>query len=318
MRNKNSNQQRNNQIIYAKLGESINISCWFDPALFNTNLNKYQGSGYSSYSGLDSANGGVNTNYNLFKLKRRRFAKNGHLKTSSSSPSIIVVNRGNHMHRKVHHFNSKKSLDYISGANNEENAYFKASSSSQNNQLNSLNEENEETLANSISNDNMDNENSMIKYELDWYFLDRQGRMNIISYGNRTSKDKYRTFIARNIAKQMTNNHQSSDTWIRSSSELGYSSSALYSQASKALSGSNGNGQQENSASYYTYYLNTRIESEDDEGVYQCMNPDLPSFILRNVTVIVESKFLNFCVQFFLKLVPKMRKNWFEFFFLIF
>lgn len=47
----------------------------------------------------------------------------------------------------------------------------------------------------------------------------------------------------------------------------------------------------------YTYYLNALIESEQDEGVYQCINPDSPNLILRNVTVLIASESLNFFVR---------------------
>ena len=37
-------------------------------------------------------------------------------------------------------------------------------------------------------------------------------------------------------------------------------------------------------------YLNTLIESEDDEGVYQCIDPSLGDFNIQNITVHVKSK----------------------------
>ena len=45
-------------------------------------------------------------------------------------------------------------------------------------------------------NHNNKEEQQNSKYEIDWYFLDNKGRMNIISYGNQTAKiSKYRTFL---------------------------------------------------------------------------------------------------------------------------
>ncbi len=66
-------------------------------------------------------------------------------------------------------------------------------------------------------------------------------------------------------------------------SQLPYSSSALYAQTHSRSTLS--------SQSSNTYYLNVLIESEEDEGVYQCINPDLPNFILRNVTVLFASTY---------------------------
>ncbi len=37
-------------------------------------------------------------------------------------------------------------------------------------------------------------------------------------------------------------------------------------------------------------YLNTLIESEEDEGLYQCIDPNLTDFNIQNVAVRVRSK----------------------------
>jgi hypothetical protein len=74
--------------------------------------------------------------------------------------------------------------------------------------------------------------------------------------------------------------------------QLPYASSALYAQTHSRSTMSN-SGQSSN-----TYYLNVLIESEEDEGVYQCINPDLPNFILRNVTVLFASMSRVFFLMF--------------------
>ena len=110
--------------------------------------------------------------------------------------------------------------------------------------------------------------------------------MNIISYGNKTrSRHKYKTFVLAD--------DQSTNLDVTSFSSSSSSSAALYSQQQQTHSRSVLNRRQPPS---YTYFLNVLIESEDDEGVYQCINPDLPNFILRNVTVLFESKNILFFV----------------------
>ena len=186
--------------------------------------------------------------------------------------------------RSFHHKHSvKRSNDLYDLQNDDNSNYFKSTA----NQY-VLNDEAEETVNTNIYPDS-------VKYELDWYFLDKQGRMNIISYGNRTSKEKYKTFITSNLDKNELTNSQESSGRSRMdaiNNELAYSSSALYSQSSRS---SNFYYKNDNN-NQYTYYLNTIIESEEDEGVYQCINPDLPNFILRNVTILLESKDTYFLI----------------------
>lgn len=91
------------------------------------------------------------------------------------------------------------------------------------------------------------------------------------SYGNLTSLNfKYKIFV-RKEEVSLANPVKSNSL---------YSSSALYSQTSSRSS---------LNKHVYIYYLNALIESENDEGVYLCMNPDLPNLILRNVTVLLSS-----------------------------
>lgn len=66
---------------------------------------------------------------------------------------------------------------------------------------------------------------------------------------------------------------------------------AIYS--SSALSSSNLRSRSEQSVrkpGKNEYFLSVLIESEQDEGVYQCINPDMPSLILKNATVLLSSK----------------------------
>lgn len=117
-------------------------------------------------------------------------------------------------------------------------------------------------------------------YEVDWFFLDNQGRMNIISYGaETTSRHKYKTFFRRNSDQEPP----------QSGLDTGngpYSSSALYSQSIRG----NGNEfklNQRSSPNQSTYYLSALIESENDEGVYQCINPFKPNHVIQNTTVLI-------------------------------
>ncbi len=92
------------------------------------------------------------------------------------------------------------------------------------------------------------------------------------SYGEETaSKYKYKTFF--------DTSSRSIDT--SQDSEFSYSSSALYSQHSQHQQGVSGE---------VTYYLSALIESEDDEGVYQCINPFKPNYVIQNTTVLLSSK----------------------------
>jgi hypothetical protein len=133
-------------------------------------------------------------------------------------------------------------------------------------------------------------DNNLLRYELDWYYLDKQGRMNIISYGNRTTKNKYKLFVStKEKIQDYYNNDYDLDTAYNSrlnKNSLRYSSSALYSHDFTRH-----NKQQ-------VYYLNALIESEDDEGVYQCINPDQPNFILSNVTIRIANNSASFSSKF--------------------
>jgi hypothetical protein len=215
--------------------------------------------------------------------RRKATSKLPSIETINTNNNNNNINNKNHKHHYEKSRHSKKSLDYYSSNENRQDNYFKQSIS-----YNKNNDENDLQDINDLNTD-------IIKYELDWYFLDRQGRMNIISYGNRTSKDtKYKTFILANSNEGSIKTRVIDNT---NTNELVYSSSALYSQSSKSSSSNNyeftnkNNNNINDGNRYYTYYLNALIESEDDEGVYQCINPDLPNFILRNVTVLIESMY---------------------------
>ena len=104
--------------------------------------------------------------------------------------------------------------------------------------------------------------------------------MNIISYGEETTqKYKYKTFYK-------NENEQLNQPRIKD--QAGYSSSALYSQSSRS-----------EKKPKYTYYLSALIESEEDEGVYQCINPFKPNYVIQNVTVLISR---NFIFKFIIKL----------------
>lgn len=110
-------------------------------------------------------------------------------------------------------------------------------------------------------------------------------KIKIYSYGNQTrSRFKYKTFVKR------VNDKDSLD-------KATYSSSALYSSSSNLRSRSE---QPARKPAKNEYFLSVLIESDQDEGVYQCINPDMPSLILKNATVLLSSKnlLINFKLRF--------------------
>lgn len=78
-------------------------------------------------------------------------------------------------------------------------------------------------------------------------------------------------------------------------------SSALYSSSSNLRSRSE---QSVRKSAKNEYFLSVLIESDQDEGIYQCINPDMPSLILKNATVLLSSNFfivfILFKILFFL------------------
>jgi hypothetical protein len=150
---------------------------------------------------------------------------------------------------------------------------------------------------NNIKNDLSDSND--VVYELDWYFLDKKGRMNIISYGNKTRfnmRYKYKPFIA-NERKSIRAMLSDDNTEDEKNTGNNLKFSALYSKqyysSSKSRSPHTNNMELTTNTGNkgYFYYLNVLIESENDEGVYQCMNPDWPDYVIQNVTVELTSNF---------------------------
>jgi hypothetical protein len=214
------------------------------------------------------------TNYNFenFKLKRKR---NSNQNSHHIGGHKIKSHHGRGHGMGLPPTQQQAAVEATTTSSNfydhNENNLFQA-----NHKLNSrgdvvLNEQDDESPHDLTANQKQEYD-SLGKYELDWFFLDKQGHLNIISYGNQTrSRFKYKTFM------------RASDDEEEFDSQLPYASSALYSQT-------HSRSKLRNRASTNTYYLNVLIESEDDEGVYQCINPDLPNFILRNVTVMFAGK----------------------------
>lgn len=102
------------------------------------------------------------------------------------------------------------------------------------------------------------------------------------------SSYKYKTFVNREELSDVLKSHH------HSSPSSPSSAAALYSHTSSRSSNSNCVGAGCPRKYVYTYYLNALIESEQDEGVYQCINPDSPDLVLRNVTVLIASKSVIF------------------------
>lgn len=114
----------------------------------------------------------------------------------------------------------------------------------------------------------------------------------ISSYGNLTASNlKYKTFVNREELSEVLRSASSAHHHAHVPS----SAAALYSSQTSSRSSSpisNTNKNHHHNKYVYTYYLNALIESEKDEGVYQCINPDSPNYVLRNVTVLIEREIL--------------------------
>ena len=126
-------------------------------------------------------------------------------------------------------------------------------------------------------------------YDIDWYFIDRSGKNNIIrlslacsfffklifnivinsSYGNNiphSKSHKYKIYVG-----SVNDDLLTFENPLPSKSQL----RSLNNQHDSVI------------------YLNTLIESEDDEGLYQCIDPNLTDFNIQNVAVRVRSKFIS-------------------------
>lgn len=192
-----------NVVVQAQIGQTVNISCYFDPSINffpQNNINEQIAS-------------------SQFKNKRNNKRTNSYYHKASGTQQQQNV------------FKSVKFTD--------------------------------------IDHEDVEPNENKIDYEIDWFFLDNQGRMNIISYGEETTqKYKYKTFFK---------NENQPQSQLRINDQGGYSSSALYSQSSRS-----------EKKTRYTYYLSALIESQEDEGVYQCINPFKPNHVIRNVTVLIS------------------------------
>jgi hypothetical protein len=161
------------------IGDSINISCVFDPNLIMVNYNRrnngmhhmgelvnaYENDGAEVFAAPDasssSSSSSMFSNYNLenYKLKRKR-------------------NLGNHHNRKTKSHHGRMHPTQVTTSTttsyfDEENLF--QSSHKVSSRVETVNEE--ETADVRPKQQEYD---SFGKYELDWYFLDKQGHMNII------------------------------------------------------------------------------------------------------------------------------------------
>ena len=204
-----------NPIIYVNAGDSVNISCLFDPNLIMINYNDGRAGGFQAFaeskssppSGFDdeddlagsfSSAGAVVpssmfSNYNFDQFRRKRKIKKRHFNPDSSAASS--PNRKNKNHHGRGH-GTFIPTDQSTDANN--NNLFQASLKSKpSDEPNIKSEQDDETL--SVTSSQKQQEfPSLGKYELDWYFLDKNGHMNIIRYAQQTLWDEINAFKVEN------------------------------------------------------------------------------------------------------------------------
>jgi hypothetical protein len=170
----NDNQvfvQRNNAIIYAKSGETVNISCSFDPNLVAANNNKLRNAIINSDSDANAYN---------YKNKRKKRRKRHNKRDTSKRHQIFSgysYNSDQHLNGIVNKPGNDQ-LDYTieetdfpsMQLKNQNNFDLTDNLDDESTSIFTFNENN--NYDKSISTDN--------KYEIDWYFLDRKGHMNII------------------------------------------------------------------------------------------------------------------------------------------
>ncbi len=272
--------KNSNPVVYVNIGDSINISCIFDSNLLILNDNNNRN------LKADNQN---NKNNNLFYLNAPSSSNDqfhsSNLFIPSSSSNSLFTN-----YKNYDEFVRKRKRRFsISGGSNlrVKHHHGRPSGHLNNKNIYDLKSDDYEDNDDTDLTPRFDYPTTLNKYELDWYFLDKNGHMNIISYGNQTkSRHKYKTFVISNDVISST----------QEDLKNGPHSSALHftqthSRSNNVNRRNHHQQQHSNSDNHhpYTYYLNILIESESDEGVYQCINPDLPNFILRNVTVRLTS-----------------------------
>lgn len=227
----------------------MNISCRFDPKQFAmTAANRH--SGGSSVR----ANDALDPSY-MYKRKRRSETKHRRHDTTLYEKFV-----------KQHHKPHRPSDDY--------------QLSDQHHHQQQHNEKDDVDI-----DDGIDLSNA--KYEIDWYFSDNKGRMNIISYGNKTSSNlKYKIYTHVDSPPPDSSSLSALYSQQLSSNSAAPSSSSRSSQLYKHHHHNQRNHHQLQPQATI-HFLNVLIESENDEGFYQCLNPDWPNFVIRNITVLV-------------------------------
>lgn len=148
--------QSQNSIIYAHIGESINISCWFDPTLMGLTSSKAA----ALNSELDYGD------FSIAKFNSKRRKRNRHL-VSSRQANLI---NSNGKFRVGENVNSARKI-----MNDDDSRYFKAN-------IDSVDETvpNYDNWASADRSRQHDSTKVVNKYELDWSFLNKNGQMNII------------------------------------------------------------------------------------------------------------------------------------------
>jgi hypothetical protein len=184
--------QRNNAVIYAKAGETVNISCSFDPSLIVANNNKLR----NPSSSINSDSDAHSYNYKNKRKKRRR-RKRRQSKKRRENPQ---TNKRDQTFSGSYSYNSNQrglsgGVDSKPGGlvdhfdyTIEENDFPSMQLKNQNNFQEANNFDDESTSIFTFNDENNNNNYEKIfggidnKYEIDWYFLDRKGQMNIIRH----------------------------------------------------------------------------------------------------------------------------------------
>ena len=187
-----------NVVIYAQVGDTVNISCRFDPKLFAMAAANRRGGSSSVRTNNNDLS------YYMYKRKRRSETRSHHRRRHDTTLYEKFVKQHHNKPSSVH---NKHQVDDHNG-----DASY---------QLRPMNDEN-------LNDDDSIDLNEMpqvplVNNEIDWYFSDNRGRMNIISYGNQTISNlryKYKIYTQADTPPSPAD----------SSSESPSSLSALYSQ----------------------------------------------------------------------------------------
>lgn len=170
--------QSNNIVIHAQVGDYVNISCWFDPKVVMRANYQLDDSKQTS-GGDDDDDHDFSMPFGSFGLKRRRrrLADN-----NDDDQQLVKTNKHHHVRHRHHKGHSRRQIETRLNRkpNNEP---FLANSRITETPKDADDEEaspKEDENHPEVKSYNVESSTSNGKYEVDWFFLDKHGRMNII------------------------------------------------------------------------------------------------------------------------------------------